>query len=181
MDVRVKVVHLFVLSVGEEREVNGGGASGREVLDGVGPSSADDNHRAVGENLVRGVPPAFSQSHVITLDPVAGFRRVTGFELPDLPEPVKVSTCLKKRSVGEELAGRTPGVGQDHQGTELVCGEIEEGGVSIAVAFQDGVVWVVPAATLRQKFPRRTDVGPVEEDDGVEARDGRVHGGYSGV
>lgn len=53
--------------------------------------------------------------------------------------------------------------------------------MSIAVFFQNGVIGIVTAMVGRESFPGRTDVGAVEEYNGVVMGDGGVHGSNSGV
>lgn len=53
--------------------------------------------------------------------------------------------------------------------------------MSITVRLQNGVVFVVSTVVNREAYPRRADVGAVEEDDCVEAGDGGVHGSYAGI
>lgn len=57
----------------------------------------------------------------------------------------------------------------------MICKWVEFDGVGVAVAFKDGVVWVVATVAFSEHFAGWVDVGAVEEDDAVEASDGGVH------
>ncbi|KAF7845441.1 hypothetical protein G2W53_002346 [Senna tora] len=87
----------------------------------------------------------------------------------------------RRGTVGEKLTRGAPGVGENHEWTDLICLQVELNGVSVAITLQNGVVSVEAAVTFAEHFSGRSDVGPVEEDDGVEAGDGGVHGGDAGV
>lgn len=99
----------------------------------------------------------------------------TRSELADFPDAVEVAACLEEGAVGEELAGGAPGVGEDHEGSDGVGGEVEEDGVSVTVFFQNGVVWVVAAAVGREELARWANVGSVQEDYSVEVGHSSVH------
>lgn len=51
----------------------------------------------------------------------------------------------------------------------------------VTITLENLVVRVVTAVTFWKHFARGSDVSAVEEYDGVEARDGGVHGGYACV
>jgi len=86
---------------------------------------------------------------------------------------------MQQRAVREELAGRAPRIGEDHQGPDFVGIQVEHDGVGVAVALENDVVRVVPAVAPGEHSAGGPDVCAVQEDHGVVARHGRVHGGYA--
>ncbi|GFY83684.1 glyoxal oxidase-related protein [Actinidia rufa] len=106
----VEVVQLIVLRRSEEGELYGGAVSRWKKLD--------------------------------ALFPVAEGGGFAWGELAELSEAVKGAAVVEEGAVGEELGGGAPRVGEDGDGdgAELICFEVEEGGVGVAVALEDGVV-----------------------------------------
>lgn len=181
MNVRIQIIQLLVFNFTEKRKMYGATFSRRKELHAWGGSAADNNDRTVGQYLIGGVPPALGELNVLKLLPVTNGRRVTRNKLTEFAKAVEVAAGLDEGTIGEELAGGAPGVGEDGEGAEGVSLKVEENRVSITVSFQNRVILVIATVVSGEAYPGRTDVGTVEEHDGVEAGDGGVHGSYAGI
>lgn len=57
--------------------------------------------------------------------PVTKLGGLARGEFSDFFEAVEVAAGLEKCAIGEELAGGAPGVGEDHQGSDLIGNWVE--------------------------------------------------------
>lgn len=53
--------------------------------------------------------------------------------------------------------------------------------MSVAIMLENGVVPIVPTMAFAEHLTSWADVGPIQEDDGVEPCDGGVHGGDASI
>lgn len=141
VNVGIKIVHLIVFDFVKKREIYSTIFPRRIEFYARGSSAADDDDGAVRQNLIRGVPSALGELNIFKFLPITTERSRVGrssdtrSELADFLEAVEVAAGVEEGAVGEELAGGAPGVGEDHEGSDGVGGEVEEDGVSVTVFF----------------------------------------------
>ena len=138
-------------------------------------AAADDYLASAGrEQDVGGVPAADSEG-LVEFVPVAVVVGAARRERANLPVAFEVAARLHEDAGVEELAARAPCVGLDEQGAHRAVPGVEHHGVRPAIILQDALQRLVPAPTTRELDLRRPSVGPVQHDQRVEVRHGRVH------
>lgn len=146
MQERVKIVLLFgVGGFFQEPEESTfiRGVLGEKLV-AESSSAADDDHAAVRQDLIGGVP-SLNRQILLELNPIA-FVVSARHEEANLVVSGVIATRLYKGSVGSHGGGGTPDVGLDHERAEGVGSDVVEEGVRRAV-FWDFFV-IVPAFSV---------------------------------